>query len=117
MTIQALMKSTKRVTEGTIPAPQATASNAPVNQEGLEKAKALARQINLEKNLGVGAKDVTQQTAEAVMKGAAAAPVNVSVRYRPKGVSGAIFLGEGDVRRWFVLRRVDWPSVAANVRK
>lgn len=45
-----------------------TAANAQQAQK-LELAKRLASRINISKNLGTEAKDVTQQTAEAILKG------------------------------------------------
>ncbi|KFD58932.1 hypothetical protein M513_00095 [Trichuris suis] len=80
--IQSLMKSTRRVTEGSGLSVSMSGGQGAVqgNQQALEKAKQLARQINMERNIGVGAKDVTQQTAEAVLKGAITGPVNVSAK-------------------------------------
>ncbi|VDO94496.1 unnamed protein product [Soboliphyme baturini] len=83
--IQSLMKSTRRVTEGALPlfmsnGTVTAAGVAQANQQALERAKALAKQINIERNLGLGAKDIAQQTAEAVLKGGAAGPVSVSAK-------------------------------------
>ncbi|KRX71520.1 putative ATP-dependent RNA helicase DDX46, partial [Trichinella sp. T6] len=88
--IQSLMKSTRRVTEGSVPLASSSSGAATTNQSALEKAKQLARQINLEKNIGVGAKDVTQQTAEAVMKGATTGPVNVSAKTIAQQLAGKL---------------------------
>lgn len=95
------MKSTKRVTEGFSPmiAPQPSSSGGssstsgapvPANLQALERAKLLARQINLERNIGVGAKDATQQTAEAVLKGAVATPINMSAKTIAQQLAGRL---------------------------
>uniref|UniRef100_A0A915K4N1 Probable ATP-dependent RNA helicase DDX46 n=1 Tax=Romanomermis culicivorax TaxID=13658 RepID=A0A915K4N1_ROMCU len=72
--IQSLMKSTFRVTENvTTPIANGAATQAnaaaptPANESALEKAKLAAQLIH--KNMNIGGKDVTQQTAEAVLKG------------------------------------------------
>ena len=49
------------------------------NQEKLELAKRLAARVNMKRNLGDQAQDVTQQAAAAIWKGGIAAPaVSVS---------------------------------------
>lgn len=99
------MKSTKRVTEGFTPLPPSTTSTAstsaasttttpaapaPANLQALERAKLLARQINLDRNIGVGAKDVTQLTAEAVIKGGVATPINVTAKTIAQQLAGRL---------------------------
>lgn len=77
------MKSTKRITEGKIDRnagePAAPKPNLEANKQKVELAKQVALKISKERNLGLMAKDVTQQTAEAVMKGTDAGTVQVSV--------------------------------------
>lgn len=74
------MKSTSRVTEGIMPLPQTSGQPvAPANEEALEKAKQLAKKITQQYNIGKEALNVTQQTAEAVLKGTTTA-INLSAK-------------------------------------
>uniref|UniRef100_A0A8D8AI99 Probable ATP-dependent RNA helicase DDX46 n=1 Tax=Culex pipiens TaxID=7175 RepID=A0A8D8AI99_CULPI len=77
----------------TVPAPP-----VPTNSDKLELAKRLASRINLQKSLGFEAKGVTQQAAEAILKGSStqqlitaktvaeqlAAKLNTKLNYQPK---------------------------------
>lgn len=55
------------------PQVQQSAPNA-TNQQKLELAKRLASRINMNRNLGPEAQDITQQAAAAIFKGGVAAP-------------------------------------------
>lgn len=73
--IENMFNSKKRVKDVTGPVlvpgvggAQASA-NTNTNTQKLEVARRLASQINIKKNLGAEAQDVTQQTASAIMKG------------------------------------------------
>ena len=51
------------------------------NQQKLELAKRLASRINVQKNLGPEAQDITQQAAAAILKGGGFSAPQVSVSY------------------------------------
>ena len=75
-----MFASRKRVTDVTKPiANMQTTDTKATNQQKLEMAKRLASLINMQRNLGAEAKDITQQAAAAIMKGTATTPqVSVS---------------------------------------
>lgn len=58
-----------------ITVPPVTTTTQPVSATKLELAKKLASKINMAKNLGYEAKGATQQTAEAILKGANSQPL------------------------------------------
>lgn len=78
--IEEKFASRKRVTD--VSKPMINQQNQPTatNQQKLEMAKRLAARINVARNLGDGAIDVTQQAAAAIFGGGGIAPpVSVSV--------------------------------------
>ena len=79
-----MFASKKRVTDVAKPMVNQQATPSASNQQKLELAKRLASKINMAKNLGPEAQDITQQAAAAIMKGGVAAPA-VSVRSIAKG--------------------------------
>ena len=70
-----MFSSRKRVTDVSQPVlsvqPQQPSAS---NQQKLEMAKIAASRINISKNLGPEAQDITQQAAAAIFKGGMAAP-------------------------------------------
>lgn len=74
------------------PAP-ATAATSAQQAQKLELAKRLASRINISKNLGTEARDATQQTAEAILKGGTAqSMITVSTLEVESGVLCHIYL-------------------------
>ncbi len=75
-----MFKSRKKVTDVERPMVNQTMTPSASNQQKLELAKRLASRINIQKNLGPEAQDITQQAAAAILKGSAIAAPQVSVR-------------------------------------
>ena len=87
----------RRVKEVTAPVtPQPVVTTTPVlppgsNTEKLKLAKMLASRINMAKNLGAEAKVVTQQAAEAILKGEISPQQTISVSQLPEFVHASLF--------------------------
>ena len=79
--IEEMFASRKRVSDVTQPMLNATNQPSASNIEKLELAKRAASKINISKNLGPEAQDISQIAAAAILKGSMAAP-QVSVRYQ-----------------------------------
>lgn len=79
--IEEMFASRKRVSDVTQPMLNATNQPSASNIEKLELAKRAASKINISKNLGPEAQDISQIAAAAIMKGSMAAP-QVSVRHQ-----------------------------------
>ena len=77
--IEDMFASVKRVTDVTKPMVNQQGPPSASNLQKLELAKRLASRINMAKNLGAEAQDITQQAAAAIFKGSMPAP-SVSVR-------------------------------------
>jgi len=73
-----MFASVKRVTDVTKPMVNQQGPPSASNMQKLELAKRLASRINMAKNLGAEAQDITQQAAAAIFKGSMPAP-SVSV--------------------------------------
>ena len=74
-----MFASRKRVTDVAKPMVNQTVAPSASNQQKLELAKRLASKINMQKNLGAEAQDITQQAAAAILKGGGIAAPQVSV--------------------------------------
>lgn len=59
--------------------PSNSAPSGQANEEALKKAQQLAKQITMQYNIGAAARNVTQQTAEAVLKGTTTA-INLTAK-------------------------------------
>ncbi|ESO85806.1 hypothetical protein LOTGIDRAFT_130484 [Lottia gigantea] len=96
--IEDMFASVKRVTDVAKPIANLATQQASTNLEKLELAKRLAARINMSKNLGPDAQDITQQAAMAFLKGDTNAPqvksktiaeqmaekINAKLGYRPQ---------------------------------
>ena len=74
-----MFASVKRVTDVAKPMINQKAQPSASNQQKLEIAKRLASRINMERNLGAEAQDVTQQAAAAIFSGTLQNAPQVSV--------------------------------------
>ncbi|KAI0229607.1 putative ATP-dependent RNA helicase DDX46 [Lamellibrachia satsuma] len=72
--IEDMFASVKRVTDVTKPMVNQQGPPSASNMQKLELAKRLASRINMAKNLGAEAQDITQQAAAAIFKGSMPAP-------------------------------------------
>ena len=77
--IEEKFASVKRVVDVAKPLSNVTGAVSGQQQQKLEVARRLAARINMQRNLGAEAQDITQQATVAIMKGGMAAPqVSVS---------------------------------------
>ncbi len=74
-----MFASRKRVTDVAKPMVNQTVVPSASNQQKLELAKRLASKINMQKNLGAEAQDITQVAAAAIFRGGGLAAPQVSV--------------------------------------
>lgn len=74
-----MFASRKRVTDVAKPIANQQTQQQQSNQQKLELAKRLAARINMQRNLGPDAQDITQQAAAAILKGDSVAAPQVAV--------------------------------------
>ena len=83
-----MFASRKRVTDVANPPITNQQQPSASNQHKLELAKRLATRINISKNLGAEAQDITQQAAMAIMKGGGFQAPQVSVSIQLSSCNG-----------------------------
>ncbi|XP_071106220.1 probable ATP-dependent RNA helicase DDX46 [Haliotis cracherodii] len=76
--IEDMFASRKRVTDVAKPIANQQTQQQQSNQQKLELAKRLAARINMQRNLGPDAQDITQQAAAAILKGDSVAAPQVA---------------------------------------